>query len=453
MAVELKAVAKLDGAPFERNVKKMGNSVDKFKTNQLAGLKNAIAGAFAIGGLIQFGRKLLKTADDLQTAANIFGTTIETMIAFQNVMAESGIGAERFNKIFGRIASAQTDVRNNLKTYIDALKEMNISADEFKNIGVDKVLELMATRYGEVADKQKFVGGLTKLLGARVVGLIEVFQRMNKGMGEYRKEAEEAAEGMRALAEVSDLTEKIGNKFITWGASVVGILQDIADLADAASLAMQGVISVGDIFGVARGTAARRGAAGAGGAGGGAGGGVGGGGGDPLAPTAADNKWYKLMEEKTLRRMNLTEKIAFYEHEISALQKARAQDPTDLTIASDVLEREKKVYALKQKQLKLSETQAAKLDKLYEAQDKLAMDFTEKRAGILSGKGIEMPSMARVDPLQAIGGLIGGVAGKGDQAARIAERQTKTQEAMERLMIESNRKLEELNLKMDGIID
>ena len=444
MAVELKAIAKLDGKPFERNVKKMGNSVDKFKTNQLAGLKGAIAGAFSIGILIQFGRKLLKTADDLQTAANIFGTTIETMIAFQNVMAESGISAERFNKIFGRIASAQTDVRNNLKTYIDALKEMNISANEFKNIGVDKVLMLMAQRYGEVADKQKFVGGLTKLLGARVVGLVEVFQRMNKeGMEKFTEEAAKAAAGMKALAEVSDLTEKMGNKFITWGGVVVGVLQDVADIADATALALQGAISARDIFKTAHAMNAARGDAKPLGAP------VGGEGGGGLESDAGTNRWYKLKEASLLRQMATLGKIAYYEDEISQLQKARALDPNDMGIAADILEREKKVNDLYEKREKVIE----KIVGLNEKQDKLATDFAEKSAEIQSGKGIEMPGMARVDPLQAIGGLIGGVAGKGDQAARIAERQTKTQEAMERLMIESNRKLEELNLKMDGIID
>jgi len=415
VAVELKAIAKLDGKPFERNVKKMGNSVDKFKTNQLAGLKNAIAGAFAVGGLIQFGRKLLKTADDLQTAANIFGTTIETMIAFQNVMAESGIGAERFNKIFARIAGAQVDVKNGLKTYIDALKEMNITADEFKSLKVDEVLELMASKYAEIGDKQQFVGGMTKLLGARTVDLIEVFQRMNRGMGEYRAEAEGAAEGMRELAKASDLFEKIGNKLITSQAKNVGLLAEGWRLAKVAAV-------------------------------------------DYYEKITGKQGWKGIVSAVLTGGLTSLGAKAVKE----AFIKGPEAPPTAPSVAAgaglirDATTERKAADAqtkLANAATRLDEKRHKKEDDFNRAQDKLAMDFAEKRAGIMSGKGIEMPGMARVDPLQAIGGLIGGVAGKGDQAARIAERQTKTQEAMERLMIESNRKLEALNLKMDGIID
>jgi len=416
MAVELKAIAKLDGKPFERNVKKMGNSVDKFKTNQLAGLKNAIAGAFAIGGLIQFGRKLLKTADDLQTAANIFGTTIETMIAFQNVMAESGIGAERFNKIFARIAGAQVDVKNGLKTYIDALKEMNITADEFKSLKVDEVLELMASKYAEIGDKQQFVGGMTKLLGARTVDLIEVFQRMNRGMGSFRAEAEGAAEGMRELAKASDLFEKIGNKLITSQAKNIGLLAEGWRLAKVAAI---------DYYEKITGKQGWKGVVSA------------------IFTGGASSLGSKAVKEAFIKGPE-TSPTATAPGGAAA---GPGRDPATERKAADAQTK------LANAATRADEKRHKKEDDFNRAQDKLATDFSKKSADIQSGKGISAPSMARVDPLQAIGGLIGGVAGKGDQAARIAERQTKTQEAMERLMIESNRKLEELNLKMDGIID
>jgi len=435
MAVELKAVAKLDGKPFDRNVKKMGQSVDKFKTNQLSGLKGAIAGAFSVGVLIQFGRRLLKTADDMQTAANIFGTSMEKMIAFKAVMAESGIGAERFNKIFGRIASAQVDVRNGLATYIDALKEMNISASEFKNLEIDQVLGMMAKKYQEAGNQQRFVGGMTKLLGARTVDLIEVFQRMNKeGMAGFNKEAEKVADGMRVFAQISDSMEGAMNGVIDKTATMIGLFAKlkftIADAINEHKSLRQAWQDLGDtpIVSLSKGAAKR----------------------------AKDLREGMLLpsgrvpiDEEALEREWALQKAI---NELKEKEQAKIKE-NEKTKKKE--KKDKPVDALKEMNdaTRLDERRMAKQEDFNRAQDEIAIDFAERRADIMAGKGIETPGMARVDPLQAIGGLIGGVAGKGDQAARIAERQTKTQEAIAELVRDTNRKFDALNLKLDGIID
>jgi hypothetical protein len=316
-------------------------------------------------------------------------------------------------------------------------------------LAIDKVIELMAKKYGEAGDKALFLNGVSGAFGDKIgPKLIDVFQRINsEGLNKFTAGAQKAAEGMLALAKMSDFTDRFQDKLLHFSASGVGALQDFADIADAVALALQGIIPPKDIFKVAQSLGdmikAQEAAAAAD---------VGNGGDSALTSTPEENKWYTLMEKKLLGRKNLTEKIAYYEQEITALQKARAENPSDLIIATQVLEIEEKRDALKKAFNKRDYEESVKLDATYKAQDELAVDFAKKREDLMSGKGIETPSRARVDSLQAIGGIIGGVAGRGDQAARIAERQAKSTEAIETLMRETNGKLDELNRKMDGII-
>jgi len=408
---ELTAKASLNGAQFKAEVKNIGNSVTSLGSNQLAGLKGMIAGAFSVGVLIQFGRKILQTADDLQTAANIFGLSLETMIAFKSVMAESGIGADRFNKIFGRIASAQVDVRNGLATYVDALKEMNISSAEFQNLGIDKVLELMVKKYAEVGNKQQFVGGMTKLLGARTIDLIEVFQRMNKeGMAKYAEEAKVAADGMNVLAKASDSFEKAGSKIINWAATAFGWLQKVTNAALTAGLALWGMAGKGGGF--------------------------------------VDRM--RVIKEGWWAGWNITSPPPKTPGAGGGPSGVPGPADAELTAIKKTSDAWLKYYDILDDEAKKQMDREDKYMGLIKNRQELELDFAKKKADIMAGRGITSPEMSRIDALQRIGGLIG-AAGGGDQAARRAERQEKILEATERLQQEHNNKLDEIKTAVNEL--
>ncbi|MCG2681183.1 MAG: hypothetical protein L6455_14635 [Kiritimatiellae bacterium] len=408
---ELTAKASLNGAQFKAEVKNIGNSVTSLGSNQLAGLKGMIAGAFSVGVLIQFGRKILQTADDLQTAANIFGLSLETMIAFKSVMAESGIGADRFNKIFGRIASAQVDVRNGLATYVDALKEMNISSAEFQNLGIDKVLELMVKKYAEVGNKQQFVGGMAKLLGARTIDLIEVFQRMNKeGMAKYAEEAKVAADGMNVLAKASDSFEKAGSKIINWAATAFGWLQKVTNAALTAGLALWGMAGKGGGF--------------------------------------VDRM--RVIKEGWWAGWNITSPPPKTPGAGGGPSGVPGPADAELTAIKKTSDAWLKYYDILDDEAKKQMDREDKYMGLIKNRQELELDFAKKKADIMAGRGITSPEMSRIDALQRIGGLIG-AAGGGDQAARRAERQEKILEATERLQQEHNNKLDEIKTAVNEL--
>lgn len=424
---QLKALLGIDTAQAEKAVDNIGNKVKQLGSNQLAGLKSAIAGAFSVGALVMFGRKLLQTADDLQTAASVYGTTIETMIAFKSVMAETGIGAERFNKIFGRIKTMQADVGAGLATYTRELEKMNLTQEDMIGLNAPDVLLLLAKAYGEAADKNKFLEGTSKLLGTRLVELVEVFQRINKeGMEKFQKEAAKSAEGMAKLAAASDSMEKAGNKITLWAAQVVTPLMKVAETLDkvlkiAYELSPMGII------------------------------------GRVIASVSA------VGFKETGRQMlagefakDLAQTVKGKAGEIPGIweEKPKAKEDPVLkellrktALEEFAAEKRKQQAAENEKIFKQEEAHREKLIGLMEQQDKLAEDYEEKAKDIQAGKGISVEP-SRVDQLQRVGGIIGGVAGAGSQESRIAERTAKMTEEMTKLQTETNRRLQEIENKI-----
>jgi hypothetical protein len=93
-----------------------------------------------------------------------------------------------------------------------------------------------------------------------------------------------------------------------------------------------------------------------------------------------------------------------------------------------------------------------KLVGIYEEQDALALDTQRRQQEIIQGKGISTDPAGRVDALQRIGGIIGGVSAGGDSAARRAERVEKIQQALKDEAVRSQAELVKMNQKLDELV-
>jgi hypothetical protein len=431
---ELTARATLRGEQFKSEVRSLGNSVDSLKSNQLAGLKSMIAGAFTVGAIVQFGRKMLAMADDVQTAASTFGITVNSLLTMKGVMAESGIGADKFIKLFARIGSAASEAKNGVKTYTDAFKAMGIAQDDLAGLSPDKIIELMAVKYAEAGNKAEFFSGVVKAFGLREgPALIEVLQRIHtEGLDKFRESAGDAAKGITELAKASDTLEKAGNQVQMWAAKVVGAITTVSEKAGAMStratggwkrnLVEYGKMLVNPVY------AAKK---------------IGGYFGE-LSATEAP-----AMDEKPVidAAANTASELAA----IAARQAEEAKKVADAKAKAEEAAAAKALAAWKT-YYDAIDRETEKLVGIYEEQDALALDTQRRQQEIIQGKGISTDPAGRVDALQRIGGIIGGVSAGGDSAARRAERVEKIQQALKDEAVRSQAELVKMNQKLDELV-
>jgi hypothetical protein len=426
---ELTARATLRGEQFKSEVRSLGNSVDSLKSNQLAGLKSMIAGAFTVGAIVQFGRKMLAMADDVQTAANTFGITVKSLLTMKGVMAESGIGADKFIKLFARIGSAASEAKNGVKTYTDAFKAMGIAQDDLAGLSPDKIIELMAVKYAEAGNKAEFLSGVVKAFGLREgPALIEVLQRIHaEGLDKFRESAGDAAKGITELAKASDTLEKAGNQVQMWAAKVVGALTGIYD-------ALGRFKNTGGLVGWWR--RLNRG------------------GEEPFGyqqfhktydPSEVQNEEEKKVA--IIAAANTASELAA----IAARQAEEAKKVADAKAKAEEAAAAKALAAWKT-YYDAIDRETEKLVGIYEEQDALALDTQRRQQEIIQGKGISTDPAGRVDALQRIGGIIGGVSAGGDSAARRAERVEKIQQALKDEAVRSQAELVKMNQKLDELV-
>lgn len=426
--------------------KKVGSLGSELKSS-MSGLTGVIAGAFSVGAIIGFGKSVMSAADAIANTSQALGVGTDSLQALKAMAVDSGIQFDEVAAGLNRIAKAQAEALTGNAQLQKAFKTFGVSLSDLQGLSPDQIMQKIGAGLKEGGRSAEETSATFEVLGkssGRLMGFLE--ELGSQGLDATIQKFKDLgmvmdAAAIKKLDETGDAMERFkiksqtmaGEALLGWDIlwnTLAGVSSGLS-LGEARLAAAQGL---GMLGGEKKPGENGEGAA------------------EDLKPTAEDNKWYALMEEKTLARMDLTAKIAYYEQEISALQKSRAQNPTDLTIASEILEREKKIRALKDRQTRSDEAESTKLDAMYKAQDDLAADYAKKRKDILNPKDASLTGPSRVDSLQSIGGLIGGVSGKGDQAARIAERQAKSTEAIETLMRETNSKLDELNSKIDGII-
>lgn len=426
----LDTVITADSRGFAQGVDKAQQRTAMFES-QLNGMRSMVAGAFSIGAVVAFSRTLLKTADDMQTAANTFGLTMDSVIGLKTAMAGSSIGAERMLQIFNKVNEAQAGVVKGELIMTDALKALNISQEEFVGAGVDQALAMMADGLMNAQNETAALNAISEMFGARIgPDMVEVLNRINdEGLAKFQEEGKKSAAAMDELATASDWLEKAWNGLLLKGAQLVSALVKIGQVAlesikfaaaavyttvDEAA-AWAGRMSVGDNSqglgeSVAKGL-------------------------EQDYDTAIQNvsdKWVEAEENIDAKRKEIEERAQMRrESAIEALTKRQEADAEKLAKKQEALD--KKRESLQGKQVKLSE------------------ETEEKRKDILAGKGVSTPEMANVDALQRVGGIVGGVAGMKSQEARILEREIKIQEAMKSLQEEHNRKLDEINQSLKDL--
>jgi hypothetical protein len=447
---ELKVAASLDDRGFAGGLERMKNSAGSFGS-ALGGLKGMIAGAFTVGAVVNFSRSLLDMADDMATAAQTFGLSIESVLGMQSAMAGTAIGAEDMMRVFGRLKDSQSEVANKNKTMVDAVVALNINLKEFASLPIDKLLEKIANQFEASGRSTKAFGAISDIFGQRIgPAMIEVLDRINaEGLDAYIAKSSEAAEATRKFAAASDKLEetmiRVKQSAMTWAVGIVGAIENAA--------AVLGRMSAGEGFNEAvwnvalddleADAAAKK----------------------PVAATTPDSgfkmanymkateKYWKLAEEAMLKEMSLKEQTAYYEQQLSGLRAQASKTALDddeeyYKLQVNILEIKKKLASVEEQESKARQARVEEEIELSRDQLKLMREAGEKQAAIAEGVGIAIPEMARVNSMQRIGGIVGGVEGAGNQAARIAERTLAIAEATQALERDMYRKLSDIEARL-----
>lgn len=462
---ELRAIASLDGRKFEAGVRRVSGSTSKFQ-RQLSRLPAQLGLAFSVGAVVNFGRSLLQMADDLATAAQNAGITMQQMLTLQNAMAESGIKADQMSNILSRITIAQDGVIDGNERYIKALDKLGISAREFISLDTEGVIELLSKRYGEARGSAQAFGAIVDLFGRRQgPAMVEVLKRISdEGLGKFRKGINEAAAAMVELAMLRDKMEKWGTGFqvfasrIVWGLDWIGAsikssltfsmkpMQDsIKRYAEAHKKATQktGADEIARANQIAFEESQRRAR-------------------EEARKTEearlkkvedTERRIEALRDKQVAKQLGALWEIENEEKKLAELQYQYKKEwfgdeLKRLEITEEILKQEEKIAQLKERVAKEEEQRQESIARALGKQADIERRHEERLQEIISGRGISTPDFAGVDWAQKVGMVVGGVGGAGNQQVRIAERQLAIDEALLALSRDTINVLNDIELEI-----
>ena len=440
MSVELKAIASLDGKPFEMEVTKIGNSVDKLGTGQLAGLKSMIAGAFSIGAVVSFGRSVLETMTRIKDLSIQAGISTDEFQGLSYVVRRAGADEQQLAHALSKVDKAQQDALSGNKQMIAAFDALGITQNNLIKMNPAEIFSAMSKSLSDANMTGEPLLATMDIIGMRVApqlksamqdlarnGLQEVIDKSKEAGESFEKDIIQKADRIGDAWE--GLVRKIKVGAVEAGSAILDLPKDLAEVYNFIKTFSKKDLKIGtkllltpEKF-IQRVLQFRQTM--------------------ETVTGLGTQKYAKMATEGAEIGPRMPGLLTPEQRERKLLADKAAAAAA--IVAKDLAQKKENAFT------RADEAERNKLDKMYEAEDKLSAEHALKRADIMAGKGIEVPGRARVDLLQAIGGIIGGVAGQGDQAARIAERQAKTQEALEKLMQDSNAKLSEIQTMLDGI--
>lgn len=166
----------LDATEANRAIAGVQQKVGAFASGQLRAVGGMIGGAFAVGAVIGFGKRVLQAADGLADLRAITGATAEQIQALQVATLEYGGTSEGVATALLRLQRSQGEAINGNKTYLDSFRRLNIAQADLERMGTGDLLEQIARAYAESNQSASAFADTNVLLGRAGKDLAEVLR-------------------------------------------------------------------------------------------------------------------------------------------------------------------------------------------------------------------------------------------------------------------------------------
>ena len=210
----------LDGTNFETGLKRsqsMAKSVSKEMTA-------ALAGAFAVEKLREYGKEAVETAGRLQDLSNRLGVSTDFLQEMKFAAEMGGASLEDVASAIEKIAIVRMRALAGDKAAIQMLENFNVTGSEIKALRLEDVFFKIGKQFQGAANPERLVGPLREIAGRGASALIPA---MVEGL-------EESAQQARNLGLVMDQ-------------EVITAMDDLNDRLDI--LKAKAVVGMGNLIG------------------------------------------------------------------------------------------------------------------------------------------------------------------------------------------------------------
>lgn len=217
--VELRAKSSLDSKGYNQGVDKMEKKTKGF-AKSLGSVKGALAGAFAIGGILRFGRSLTKTGSDISDIALQSRLTTDEFQAFEIAAIRAGVAPDQIRTALSKLNITLGQAKRGMKTYVDLFKEIGVSESQLKTLKTADAFEILAKSLTNAEEGTSEYAAGMEILGTRSgAKMLEILDQIaNVGLQGMIDKAKEA--GQVIDADMIDKLDKLEDRMLIFGRQI-----------------------------------------------------------------------------------------------------------------------------------------------------------------------------------------------------------------------------------------
>jgi hypothetical protein len=235
---EIKSKASLDATQFNRGINGMKQSVSGFASGSMKQLGGMIAGAFAVGSVVNFAKNTLEAAQSLTEFSNNTNVNVERLQALRLVAERSGSSMEHMDTSLSRIYKAQAEAAGGNKNIIESFKRLGLSVDQVQSMQPDQMFEAISKATLNVGAASEETAAAGTILGKGYVALNNTMNEVATGglqnITDKLKENNEimSNEAVNSAAIMQESYERLANSMkVTFGNVVIDFLGGLKVMA------------------------------------------------------------------------------------------------------------------------------------------------------------------------------------------------------------------------------
>jgi hypothetical protein len=196
---EIRTRIGLDTSSFKSGLQDAQKRADMFGSG-MKNLGRQIAGAFAVGSIINFTRSVIQNASAIGDQARSINVSTDAYQALSAAARDAGASQESIRKALQNTQTASQEAIEGNKAYADSFKNLGIDVTKFVSLAPERQLETIARAVANADNKQQAYNESIKILGTKnAPQLQEVLDRL-------------ASEGFDGLADAARRSGQIMNE-------------------------------------------------------------------------------------------------------------------------------------------------------------------------------------------------------------------------------------------------
>ena len=257
-----------DNSKFKAGIRGADASVGGFMRGNLARVAAAVAAAFVVRAVVNFGKQMMATADEIDNLSTRLNLSTNSVQMLQKVADDAGFSFGKFESAIIKSNAAQAEAITENGMMRKSFEKMGISIEELRNLSPEETFKTLSKVMAENGEDMEVLDGYYEIFGKRAGGTLlesmkslgsEGFDNVTEKMIEQNrimdqetiklfdryeqklKETEEATKNFFAKA----LSKTIGG-FEYLGRTIKGVVVDNKSFAESSSDAADAIFGVNE---------------------------------------------------------------------------------------------------------------------------------------------------------------------------------------------------------------